>query len=214
MKTRLLFFFFLVVGLTACHNSGVRGNGDIVQEERTIDNFTGIETGGVFRVYVEVGEEASLKIEAEENLMPYIVTRVKGSTLEIDQRRNLNPREPITVYVTTPRLNKVVSSGASKIYVENIDSDSFRLDISGAGKVKLIGEAEKFTADLSGAGNLDAFDFQCEDVDIDLSGASKAEIYCSGNLKTDLSGVGSVIYDGSPKNVISDISGLGKVSSR
>ncbi len=214
MKAKLLFFVILIFGATACHTSGISGNGDINTEERSIENFTAIEAGGVFRVYVEVGNSPSLKIEAEENLMEYIITRVKGSTLVLDQKRNLNPKEQITIYVSTPTLNRIESSGASKIYAEKIDTDSFRLEASGAGKIKLVGKTNSFKVDISGAADLDGFDFRCEDIDIALSGASKAEIYCDGILKADISGVGKVIYDGNPKNVYSEISGLGKVTSR
>jgi hypothetical protein len=216
MKRILLSIFVLLslVGVSACSHSGIRGNGELQEETRKVDDFNAIEAGGIFRVYVEVGSEPTLKIEAEENLLQYIETRVSGSTLILDQRKNLNPREHITVYVTVPELNRVESSGASKFFVENINSEDFRLSVSGAGKVKLVGTAEKLNADISGAADLDAFDFKCKNVDLDVSGASKAEVYCSGILKSDISGVGKVIYDGSPENIYSDISGLGKVSSR
>ena len=214
MKNKVLVLFVILLSLTACQKYGVRGNGNLTTETRSIENFTAIEAGGIFRVYVEIGESASLKIEAEENLMGFIKAKVKGSTLVLDLKKNINPKEHVTVYVTTPDLERVESSGASKIYVENIDSDYFKLDLSGAGKVKLVGKTDRFIADISGAANLDAFDLKCEDVDIDMSGASKAEIYCDGILKTDISGVGKVVYDGNPKNVYSEISGLGKITSR
>ncbi len=49
--------------------SGINGSGKVVEEERQASHFTGVALGGTGDLTIEVGEEESLRIEAEDNLL-------------------------------------------------------------------------------------------------------------------------------------------------
>ena len=54
--------------------TGVRGSGSIIEEGREVGDFTGVALAGVGDLTIEVGERESLRIKAEDNLMPYLET--------------------------------------------------------------------------------------------------------------------------------------------
>src|SRR4028119_1305483 len=63
-------------------NSGVSGSGNIVSEKREINDFQAINVGGVFQVEITAQKDFSVEIEADDNVLPLIKTRVSGSVLE------------------------------------------------------------------------------------------------------------------------------------
>lgn len=213
IKYSVVVFLFSLT-LIGCRNWGERGNGNVVNETREIESFSSLEISGAFEVRVRLGESTSLEIYAEENLMDDIITKNRGSKLIIEPRKNIRPREEIKIYVTTENLDDLDASGASSIYIEEIDSREFNVDFSGAGTLGLDGKAEVFNIDISGACTLKARDFKCEDVRIESSGASNADVYASKYLKAGVSGVGSIDYYGDPEKVKTDISGVGSIDRK
>ena len=215
MKTKLISsIIVLSVVISACGFWGVRGNGRIKHEDRTISEFEKLDAGGAFTIKIKVGEAPSLKISAEENLLSYIRTSVKGNRLVIDTRKSISPRKEILIEITTPHLTDVDVSGANNVTVNGVSTSDFSVDLSGAGHVYLEGEVEKLSAELSGAGNIDAKDLKAKDVHISVSGAASADVYAKENLDASVSGVGSIDYYGDPANTKTNVSGVGSISRK
>ncbi len=215
MKFRIILAALLaVVSFSACTVWGVRGNGRMKDQTRNIEEFSRIDAGGSFSIKVYVGKEPSLKIYAEENLLQYIKTSVKGSTLYIDTKKNLNPKKEIEFRITTPGLTSLDVSGANNVEVVNINEREFSVNLSGAGNVDLKGTADKFRAELSGAGNIDAKELKANDVVISVSGAASADVFAKQVLDASVSGVGSIDYYGNPEKTRTNVSGVGSISRK
>jgi len=56
----------------------IHGSGNIIDENRDVNNFYGLSILGSGRVIMEQGTEESLRIEADDNLLPYLETEVNG----------------------------------------------------------------------------------------------------------------------------------------
>ncbi len=104
MKIKLLLIVFLSSLLVYCKLSGIKGDGNLTEEEREIENFTKIDVSGNFDVEIYAGEKLSLKINADQNLLKYIKTQVKRNTLYIYSKENIRPREDLEVIVSVPQL--------------------------------------------------------------------------------------------------------------
>jgi hypothetical protein len=210
----------LIIGSTfflGCRDwglTGVRGNGKVVTENRNISDFTEIELGGAYNVEVKVGSSPSLVIYGEGNIVKYIRTRVEGDRLIIDTKKNISPRKEIKIKITVPSLNRLESSGACDIYAENISGDKFILDMSGAGSVEVNGKVDRLDVEISGAASLHAKNLRSKNAKVSLSGASSADVYASEFLDASVSGVGTINYYGTPKDVRSDVSGVGSISKK
>lgn len=215
MKVKLISIALIIAFIaTGCGFWGVRGNGRIKDEFRKVSEFSRIEAGGAFTIRVQVGETASINVSAEENLLDFIRTRVRGNTLEIDTRKNISPRKEVIIEITTPSLEMIEVSGANNVTVENISGSDFNVELSGAGNVDLSGEVDRLKADLSGAGNINARNLKAKDVRISVSGAASADVFASRSLDASVSGVGSIDYYGNPEKTKTDVSGVGSISRR
>ena len=211
IKILLAVIIFSFVG---CRNwNGIRGSGNVEEESRNIDSFEVLEVSGAFKVRVTLGEETSLKISGDDNLLKYVKTRNKGNRLEISTRKNINPRKEMRITITNPSLNKLEVSGANEVGIRNISTENFDVEISGACSVGLKGDTESLSIDMSGASSLDASEFYSKKVSIDCSGACSAEVYASESLKASVSGVCNVKFDGDPVKTNLDASGVSSIES-
>lgn len=213
-KTLFTITILFLISLTSCRFWGVRGSGSVEIDNRDVEEFEEIEISGAYEVDITVGEERSVEISGDDNLLKYIDTYVRGNTLIVESRKELRPRHGILVKITTPELEVLSLSGASDIFIEGLDEGRFYIDMSGACSVEAEGIVGTFKLELSGAGSVDARHLRAEDVTVDLSGASSASVYASNSLDASISGVGSVDYYGNPEYVDTDISGIGSINRR
>lgn len=193
---------------------GEKGSGNIVSEKRIAAGFSAIDVGGVFEVEVVAQKDFSVEVEADDNLLQYIKTEVRGETLEISSEKRLSTKNPIRVRIGAPDIENLQVSGASKVSLVNLKNDSLKVDASGASKIKIDGETKNLDVELSGASRLDAENLRAENATVDGSGASNASINVSGDLKADLSGASKVTYSGNPKNLEKSTSGASSVRGK
>ncbi|NNF18253.1 MAG: DUF2807 domain-containing protein, partial [Flavobacteriaceae bacterium] len=65
---------------------------------------------------------------------------------------------------------------------------------------------------MSGSGDLDAFDLEADDVEVQVSGSADVEVTANKSLKANVSGSGDIRYKGNPKKVDSRKSGSGDIT--
>jgi hypothetical protein len=193
---------------------GVQGSGNVQTEKRQTGDFNAIEVGGIFEVEVVAQKEFSVEVEADDNLLQFIRTEVKGETLEISTDNKISPKGRIRVRVSAPNVESLQVSGVSNVSVANLKNDSLKVHSSGASKIKVNGETKDLEIELSGASKIDAENLKAENADVAGSGASNASVNVSGDLKADLSGASKVTYTGNPKNLEKSTSGASSVRGK
>ncbi|MEJ7769669.1 MAG: head GIN domain-containing protein [Chitinophagaceae bacterium] len=240
MRNLLLALFLVPVIFTSCRlitGKRVKGNGNIRTEERPVSSFTKVEVRGAMKVYIKQGDLEPVRIEADENLLPYIELIQNGDELTVKTKNgfNLNSSGDMKIYVTAPIYKRIQVSGACDIIGQNKIDDSEKLDlhvsgageirmdvdapsiaasISGSGNVNLKGETKKFDLELSGAGKAKCYELLSENTKVDISGAGDAEVYASVKLEADVRGAGTVNYKGNAKSVNQHVSGAGSVNRK
>jgi len=235
MRKYIWITFGLSVVLSSCHFFGKRvsGNGNIKTEERSVSAFKNVEAAGAVKLYVSQGDLKPVRIETDENLLPYIEVIQDGDQITIRNKEhvNLNPTHDIKIYVTSPLYNKIEVSGASDIIGQGkiTNSENLELNASGAGNIDMEVDAPKLSAEITGSGTMNikgqtkdadlnltgaadahCFDLMSENMKVDISGAGSAEVFASVKLDADVSGAGSVKYKGNAA-VNQHISGAGSV---
>ena len=73
------------------------GNGNIIEHEIKLDDFSRISIGGNYRVTLIQSEETRVVIECDENLLDYINAEHHENTLHINNVHNLKSTEGIVV---------------------------------------------------------------------------------------------------------------------
>ena len=91
---------------------------------------------------------------------------------------------------------------------------SIQLTLSGASRCELAGSAANININASGASQINAPDFQLQNTDIVLSGASHAAINTAGTLNVELTGASSLDYSGSPSMGKVNVSGASSLNKK
>ena len=212
----------------------IKGNGNLSSEQRSPGDFDGINSAGSFDVVVSIGAAQTVKIEAEENLLPYIETNVSESTLNIRTKEGyrLNPKRDIKIHVTSPSFSKIKLSGSGNITTDqkianptkielalsgsgdikvDVDAPDVIAELAGSGNIRLSGETRTFRGEVRGSGDIRAMDLKTEETNIDIMGSGNADVFASVKLHVDVKGSGDVKYKGGANSVTSDIKGSGSV---
>lgn len=199
--------------LNACRWVGVKGDGDITTEQRTITEFTTIEADGAFEINWTTGP-AAFSITTDRNLLEYLRTRIAGDTLRIEWIKPLKGTRGIKINATGASLRRAELSGAVRFVASNLSGPEFYLQADGATRVALNGNVNAMSAEMNGASRLDADTLVTRAIDLSISGAGRAEVHATEILKVAISGAGKVIYSGNPKTVDKDVSGAGSIKPR
>lgn len=204
-----------VVGIAQDWNNknSIKGSGNLKSENRSVGNFNAIDIGGAWQVEVKVGSKASVRVEIDDNLLQHVETKVEDGTLHVGFKKGTSIRntKSMKVWITAPELKSVDISGACSAKVDGVRAQDFRLDCSGASKVKLNGSIERVTIGASGASSIDMVGIALRSALVDASGASSVVLNVRDSLKVDASGASSVRYKGKP-SVQRDTSGVSSVT--
>src|SRR5690349_17844246 len=104
MKTQLIIAALPVMMSHGCA-FGINGSGVVTTENRTVMTFTGIDLQCSANVYFMQGDEQSVKVEAEDNIISHITTEVKNEELIVStDGKDFNTHQQINVYVTVKEL--------------------------------------------------------------------------------------------------------------
>lgn len=234
MKT-LLTACFLAVVLFACNpfNKTIDGDGKITTTERKLSSFTQVKCSGSYTVELTQGSPASIKIETDDNIEPYIVTEINGSELNIHTKEdvNLSPSSKTKLYITTDKLEAFRLSGSGDITTTNkfTGGDHLDLDIAGSGNIHfdvntptvnssisgngdiyLTGETRDSKISIAGNGNYHAEDLRSENTKIKIAGSGDAHLFADSTLDINIAGVGNVYYKGNA-SVTQNVAGSGKI---
>ncbi|MGQ0678305.1 MAG: GIN domain-containing protein [Actinomycetota bacterium] len=190
----------------------VVGSGNVVREVRQVTGFRRVDVGGLGELIVEQTGTESLRIEAEDNIVPLLRSDVEGGTLILGLKPGTRIRigQPIVYRLTVKELDGLEVSGSVSAEVRGLESPSLALELSGAVDVKVAGRAQQQTVNMSGAGSYDGELLQSRRVTVDLSGTANVVVAAAEFLEVSLSGTGSVFYVGNP-SVSQRVSGTGSV---
>jgi hypothetical protein len=197
----------LVVG---CHLPGIRGNGHIKTEDRTVSAFVNLDAGGAFEIEWQNGSPA-LRITTDENLLPYVETNVSGDTLHLRTREHTWPTHGIKVVISSPTRGGGKIRGAVKLTVKQLSGPIFALEAKGASQVSLDGSVDRLLVDMTGASQLAAPGLQAKTAEISTTGAGDAEVAVTDTLKVVITGAGKVTYSGNPPTIKKQITGAGSI---
>ncbi|MCL2190949.1 MAG: DUF2807 domain-containing protein [Treponema sp.] len=188
----------LVAGLTVgcVINAGtynIRGNGNVVGQQRSLQGFDSVVLAGVGNVNIHPGEESRVVVTTDSNIQDFITTDVSGTSLRIGARKNtsFNPTR-LTIDVYLPTLRSISLQGVGNFTV-------------GAG------EASFLELILDGVGDIDAQNFEAGSVNVNLSGVGDIRAWATNTLTGNLSGVGNVRFRGNPSTNTVNRSGVGQV---
>jgi hypothetical protein len=208
-KITIVFLTVCIALASGCRWVGIRGNGRIETDDRTISAFTEIDAGGAFEIEWQNGSPA-LRITTDENLLSYVESNVSGDTLHLRTHEQIWPTHGIKVVISSPTRTGARIRGAVKLTAIQLTGPKFALEGSGASRVLLDGNIDELLADMTGASKLDASGLQTKTAEISTTGAGDVEVAVAKTLKVAITGAGKVSFSGDP-TIEKHITGAGSV---
>jgi hypothetical protein len=190
---------------------GVEGNGIAKKDNRKVGIFSSVEVDGAFNVYIECRKKQNLELSGDSNILPHIITRVKGNTLQITTSKTICPKTLLEVRISADNIEKARVSGAVDLSISGVDNNSLDIKVDGAGDIEASGKTKSFSVNVSGSGDVKAKELKAENVEVSVNGAGNAIVHASRKLKAEINGAGDISYYGNPKEVSENISGAGDI---
>jgi len=221
--------------LSSCGWRRVKGNGEIVTSNRNEGNFEAVKAAGSFDVFFSQADVNEIRIEADENLMKYILTSVENGVLRIRTKSgvNIRPSQDIKVYVKSPKFKsvglagsgnmvaetkitstekiKLSIAGSGDIKLQEIDAPQVDVNISGSGKAEGFGTTRDLDIDVAGSGDVMMKDLKAENAKISIAGSGNVWVFASMKLDVRVAGGGDIHYYGNPADIKSKLAGSGNL---
>lgn len=209
----------LILAALACSTlsvgtNRVTGSGKIASESRNVSGFTAVELAGSADVTVTVGKADSVTVEADDNIVPLIETRVSNGKLFISTKpgTDLLTSNGVHVTVMMQSLNGLTLSGSGKMDISGMSGPQLALDLPGSGDLTVTGTADHVSISLLGSGNVVCNGLKAHTADVTLLGSGNITVYADQSLDAKLSGSGNIRYEGNPPQVTKSITGSGNIT--
>jgi hypothetical protein len=206
----------------------------LLTETRKTGSFDAISVGGSFEVEVKIGDVTSVVVEADDNIIKYIETKVSGNTLKINTEDLHNYSDVhMKIYITVPALNSIKASASAEVVAEDIlkgdkltfhasssssikaevDAPEVESEANSSATIVLTGKTKTHKAEASSSANIDAFGLLSENTMASVSSSADIEVHASVNLNARASSSGSIEYKGAA-TVIKSENSSGSVSKK
>lgn len=215
---RSIIAIFAAVLAASSFAASIKGNGKLLEQTRPVADFQTIRSEGAWSLDVQVGPAPSVKVIADENLLPLIETAVQNRELNIrfkdgEHSIKLNRNSSLRIEVTVPKLTSYQHEGAGKSVFRGLSGERFAINYEGAGLITASGKVDTLSVQASGAGSLDLDELKARNATISLEGVGSIRVYASESLTAAVDGIGSLTYYGKPAKVSKAVSGIGSVQA-
>lgn len=239
MTTLIKFIIATVISLTlfSCNfdmnfNSGVRGNGDVITEDRNVNqSFSSIKATEGLDVYLTQSDSESITVKADSNLHELILTEVEDGVLKIHTKENIGRASSKRVNVSFKDISSITSTSGSDVYstntihTERLDLKStsgsdMKLDVNtsvlhckstSGSDLKVSGKTTKLVAEATSGSDIKAADLKAESSEVKATSGADITVNTSKELTARATSGGDVKYYGNPEKVDKSDSSSGSI---
>jgi len=152
----ILTAIFISSILGSCIFTGsIKGNGNVVEETRDLDEFSKISVSRGMNVYITQGTSTKVTVKADENLLKVIDTYVDDETLKVTCTKMIKNATSNKVYVTVPDLKNIKSTSGSNIFSEDsLKTGNLEIKSTAGSNIRLSIEAGELTISAAAGSNI------------------------------------------------------------
>ena len=215
---RLLLLTMSALLLNACGMNIIVGSGKLMQETREAKGFEQVVLSVPARLILTQGESESLEISAEDNLLPYIHSKVVNGILTISVEpgtTNIRPTEEILIHLSVKQISAVIVNGSGKIESGTVNADRLIFQINGSGEIEI--EEIKtglLNANINGTGEMSFASIAAKTTSLSIDGSGKYLVSGQSNdAKISINGSGKIQAENLEcEQVQASINGAGNIS--
>jgi len=197
---------------------------DVRTETREVSDFDRVALAGFGHLIITQGDRESLEIEAPQDMLGRIETKVESGQLTIAFKRTWMDwiddvltvglsGKPVRYSLTVKRLSNLLIMGAARVQVTGLKTKQLAVDLRGTGEIRIVSlDAERLDVSLPGAGAVRASGRATEQT-VTINGAATYEAgeLKSQRVKATLHGLGSATV-WAVEELDAAIRGVGEVS--
>jgi len=177
------------------------GSGIPATEAREVAAFSSVQLAGSNNVVIRVGEQQSVVVRADRNLLDRVTTDVRSGTLAIGNTPGrLTTSSPMSVSVDVPKLDAVTLTGSGNIAVNGIAAPSLEVNLPGSGTVTGSGSVTRLDVTVSGSGAVQFTRVAANAVRAAVSGSGSIIVTAAKSLDASVSGSGAILYTGTRRS--------------
>lgn len=219
LLTTISLFLGMALSCTAqFNNKDIKGSNRVITEERQVAAFTKVHAARSITVYLSQSSQQSITVEADDNILPYLETKVENGSLTVTITQNVNIKsyETMTVRISAPEISELKAStsadvkGATPWEAGNLTmhastSASIELDVkaleidasaSTSSDIDLQGSAVTLYAKASTSGSINAKKLTAEKVTAQASTSGDVKVFATQSIEAKASTSGSIYYKG------------------
>ncbi len=233
-----LFFLSQATGLFASGNgertlfNGIVGSGHVVSEVRDVNGFEGVTINGAGEVNLSPGPAFRVEVVADDNVLPYLTTDVRGGVLILSSKPGISIRNTnkIKFNISIPKLSSATIKGSGSIFINgtargeklavsiegsgsikgSCDVATLKTAIMGSGGVNIQGRANSEEIRVGGSGAVDNREVSADDVTVSIAGSGDVWVTAQKSLDVSITGSGNLHYAGTVRPSVKS-AGSGKV---
>lgn len=208
---------FLAVTLNACSKETIRGTGNNISQERTLESFSYLQTNGDIKVHISQGASQRIEVKGYENLVGITETTVQNNKLIVKYKEAYTnvKNSNIELFIIMPKLEDVGTNGSGNIWIDGFTgAPSLDASINGSSDI-IINQCsyDQVYFDINGSGNINAYGLLSKRNDAIIHGSGDIETNCTESLRARIYGSGNIRYHGDPVLDV-QISGSGTVTKQ
>jgi hypothetical protein len=100
------------------------------------------------------------------------------------------------------------------VRLDGFDGGESRIKIEGAAHIKATGRLDELTVRMSGAGHADMSKLVANEAKVTVDGVGSVYVNTKESLEATMNGVGAILYSGNPREVNTEMNGLGTIAHR
>jgi hypothetical protein len=194
----------------------------VITEDRAVSDFNRVSLTGAGQVFITQGDEESLTVQAERDIMPYIKTQVRDRMLILGFTDEANTpgfqvTGPIKFYLNIKEIAGLEISGIGDVHVPSLDTNRLEIAVGIGGNVNIgsltAGElmvrlAGRASVEVAGqvvdqnlflaGGDYRGGELESQTTYAEVKSIGNATVWATDALDVWISGGGSVEYYGSP----------------
>lgn len=193
--TKFILVLLCTVLFASCNYTvnlkSITGSGTVIKENRTVtDSFKSIEISNAIDLEIEQSDKTEIIVEADDNLINKIRTRVENGVLIIDCDYNsFFDIESKKVIVKMPFIEELKASSSSSISSSNtLKGEEIAIRASSAANIKLNLEFDRVNAKASSASTIVLYGLA---LDLNANSSSGSELDADELLSNEVTAVAS-----------------------
>ncbi len=213
--------------------NGIDGNGNVQTETRNItETFTKVDVSRGIDVVLEQADVVKIEVEADENLLKHITTKVENGVLKVTSDENIDNAEMMTVRVAMPTIEGIETTSGASLTSKNtlkgthltvksssgseiqatIEFDEIRCESTSGSNIEVAGKALKLETASSSGSEISAESLLANEVYAQSTSGSSTQVHPLVKLSGKASSGSSIDYEGKPKTIDKEESSGGSVS--